>query len=367
MRRRNSKQAVIYGAVTIAAVAYLSGCGNVPVVSAGGGSAQPRSDSQPQPARRLATPPSGSRAMATAAARRLLGALILPAGSRQLGQRPLPGALREPGESIGATALVDVYRLYRLPGSMAATAAFVQSHFPRGMTAAGNSYGSGPDVVSAQPRRMPTGIDALELVYTIASGPHGSSLLRADAQAVWYPPRSAVEYLVASWFRAVRISAAGVPGDQVTTRNPGAIARLVSHLNSLHAHPPLVLRCPALTASYQFALIPKGNQPAVTVTVTTSRCDADAVTVGGRPQPSLWDPGVGVLYRLAQQYLPRVRVVPLPPHVLPCTGRPVQPRQSMPIPCPVTMHQGGPADAGVTGPLCCGPPWRMTPAAGALG
>lgn len=365
MRRRNSKQAVIYGAVAIAAVAYLSGCGNVPVVSAGGGSVQPRSDSQPQPARRLASPPSGSRAMATAAARRVLGALILPVGSQQLGQRPLPAALREPGESIGATALVDEYRLYRLPGSMSATAAFVQSHFPRGMTTAGNSYGSGPDVVSVQPRRMPAGLDALELVYTIASGPHGSSLLRADAQAVWYPPRSAVEYLVASRFRAVRISAAGVPGEQVTSRNPRAIARLVSHLNSLHADPPLVLHCPALTASYQFALIPKGNQPAVTV--ATSSCDADAVTVGGRAQPSLWDPGVGVLYRLAQQYLPKVRVVPLPPHVLPCTGRPVEPRQSMPIPCPVTMHQARPADTPIRGPRCCGPPWHMTPAAGALG
>jgi hypothetical protein len=71
----------------------------------------------------------------------LLAVLVLPRGARQLPERPVPSAVSQPGQSLGAG--LDLYRLFRLPMSMAAAQDFVQAHLrATRLTTSGYGYGS---------------------------------------------------------------------------------------------------------------------------------------------------------------------------------------------------------------------------------
>src|SRR5258708_18963877 len=45
------------------------------------------------------------------------------------------------------------------------------------------------------------------LLATLAAGPHGGTVVRADAEVVWYPPRTAAEYLDPMEYQSVTITA----------------------------------------------------------------------------------------------------------------------------------------------------------------
>jgi hypothetical protein len=296
MTSRLGMRTVTIASIALAVIVGLAGCGTVPETGAVSAASLQRS----------AGPPAGSRAEATLAARRLLAALVLPAGARRLPQQPLPPGLRQPGEVVGAFPQVDLYGLYRLPMTMGTGDAFLGSHLPRGLAWDGNGQG-GPAggapaelFLSAEQKRLPSGIYSIELVDAIVAGPAGSSVLRADAEVTWYPPRSSAEQLIASHFRAVRIWPGS--GRAVTVGSRPDVASMVTLLNSLQAAPQVAVHCPVGLATFVVTL-----EPAVTsqprVVVTADGCLTDAVTIGGRGQPALWDSG-NELSHLAASLLP---------------------------------------------------------------
>jgi hypothetical protein len=302
-RGRGGQRPAVAVAVVLAGLAFLAGCGSTPY--------RPAAASRPagqRPPSTTGVPVAGTRAEAEAEARRLLAELVLPAGARRLPGRPVPGAVSAPGQSLGNG--LDLYRFFRLPVSMDAVQQFLQAHLPPGLAFSSSGSGGGPgsmpeyDVLAADvpPRAMPPGIDIAELVYTIAPDASGGSVLRADAQIIIFPARSAAEYLDPADIRSVTVSTTGPdPLSRTVTSRP-EIARLARMLDGQHAFPPgLVYSCPAeLGPMYQLTFTPvSARWP--TVVVDPNNCMGSAVFANGVRQPSLTGTE---LYSVAQRLLP---------------------------------------------------------------
>lgn len=299
-RERPGIEVVWVTAVAMTAVAVLlAGCGaraaDRPGISrrASAGTASNRA-------------PAGSRAEALALARRLLSRLVLPAGGRPVRVRVLPQMLRQPRIPSGGAHQVDVPRLFSLRQSTAAAQSFLEAHPPAGtrLTGYGGPGTLGVVTVSFTPRSTPAGIYAAELDIAVVTGAHAGSLLRADAEAIWYPPRTAAEYLDPPRFRAVKVSGTLFnPKLHTVTRtftSKTAIGRLAGLLNGLPAAPYQPPGCPAGLATFQFTFIPP-TPAAHQVTATPSGCITVGITVAGVLQPPLWDSGT--LTRAAMRLL----------------------------------------------------------------
>jgi len=276
------------GAVAVALATLLAGCGSV----AWGGGERAGAGQQGGPA-------VGTRAAALRLDRHLLSRLVLPPGARPARAPQAPGWLRQPGDDLGAAGWPSLHQLFVLGWRMPATERFFLAHPPAGMTvAASSSAGDRGHVtsrgVSYSPRRLPYGISQAQLDVTVVPEGHGGSLLRADVQAIWYPPRSAAEHLNPAGFSTVTISA------QMMFSKPHRVTRtfttrkvitgLTAALNSLPASPDLPNPCPAPLISYQLAFTrPFASRP--DVVITSGACLTDQVTVNGKAQPVLQDSG----------------------------------------------------------------------------
>ncbi|HTZ28797.1 MAG TPA: hypothetical protein VMC83_32655 [Streptosporangiaceae bacterium] len=302
----------VMGAVAAAAViTCLAGCASVAVRTAAAGGPSRGRPARTHHARSSPAPPvpaPGTTAEAGAEARHLLAGLVLPGGARRLPQRPVPGAVSTPGQNLGTG--LDVYRLFSLPVSMGAAQQFVQAHLPAGLTPGGTGSGGDGDgpqyyevTADVAPSAVPAGIYTAQLVYTIAPDPDGGSLLRADAQIIIYPARSAAEYLDPADIRSVTVShTAPDPVSRTITSRP-EIARLARLVDSEHAFPlGLVFSCPAeFPPSYQLTFTPvSASRP--TVVVDPANCLSDGVLTGGVRQPALLDAG---LLSVTERLLPR--------------------------------------------------------------
>jgi hypothetical protein len=232
----------------------------------------------------------------------MLASLVLPPGSRHVGARRMP----ERAEVIGSNSLVDLSSFFVVPISMQAVAAFLNGNPPAGFLADGTGtassrQGAVEEMVSFYLRAPPTGItsDSMLLV-SLAAGPHGSTVARADAEVVWYPPRSAAEYLRAGDIRSARITATFLNprvrhfARVVTSRR--AIARLAALLNGMRAADNSPRMCPMIDATYRVTFAGRGGQPRVVV--DASGCATDGVVVNGAAQPPLWDPANSLIKAL---------------------------------------------------------------------
>jgi uncharacterized protein YceK len=308
-RRRN-----VMGAVAaVAIMACLAGCGSVAARTAAASGPNRERPARAHDGRAPGAPgvpAAGTTAEAQAEARHLLAELVLPGGARRLPGRPVPGAVSSPGQNMGTG--FDRYRLFSLPLSMEAAQQFVQAHLPAGLTSSGTGEGSDGgspeyDVVTADvaPRDVPAGISTAQLVYTIAPDAGGRSLLRADAQIIIFPARSAAEYLDPADIRSVTVShTAPDPASRTIASRP-EIARLARLVDGEHAFPlGLVFSCPAeLPPSYQLTFTPvAASRP--TVVIDPGNCMGDGVYAGGVRQPALVDAG---LLSVTQRLLPRPR------------------------------------------------------------
>jgi hypothetical protein len=210
---------------------------------------------------------------------------------------PLPYALRHPASSIAAAGSVDSHRLFTLQQPMPAIHRFLLAHVPAGMRLFANGQLSRPAGVPVQnvsyaPRSVPAGIYQAELVTVVVAGPGGTALLRADAQVIWFPPRTTAEHLDPADFHRVTISARVLnPRPHTVTRivtSPAVIVRLASLLNRLPAAPDLSLSCPAAAATYRVAFATGAARAPETI-VTADGCLTDQITVNGTAGPALWD------------------------------------------------------------------------------
>jgi hypothetical protein len=232
---------------------------------------------QPAARRQAPWPPGGSPAVARAVGMRMLARLVLPPGSRRV------SASREPprAEVIGSDSLIDLHRFFSIPLPMLDAATFVNRHTPVGSRPNGPELGttssqSGAvyfDFVSFYLRKAPVGVTGdTMLLVTFAEGPHGSTLARADAEVVWYPPRTAAEYLRPGAIRSARITATLLnpkPRHIVRViRSRHAIGTLTALLNGMHAAGRDDWSCPAFRVDYRLSLIGRGGQSRVVVDPT---------------------------------------------------------------------------------------------------
>jgi hypothetical protein len=309
MGRRHTvdqRRRLIRAVAAATAVAFLAGCGSTAYRPAAAdrpdkGSAGTGAASDP------GVPAAGTTAGAEAEASHLLAELVLPAGARRLPQRPVPAAVAAPGQNMGTG--LDVYRLFSLPVSMDAAQRFVQAHLPAGLTSSGTGWAGDPGtpqyaVIAADvaPRAVPAGIYTAQLVYTIAPAAGGGSVLRADAQVIIFPARSAAEYVDPADIRSVTVShTAPDPASRTITSRP-ELTRLAHLVDGAHAFPlGLVYSCPAdLGPDYQLTFTPVSASRS-TVVIDPASCMGDGVFANGVRQPGLVDDG---LLSAAERLLP---------------------------------------------------------------
>lgn len=315
MSRRGAvdrRRRVIWAVAAVAIMACLAGCGGIAArtAAASGPSRGRHARTHDAKSSSPAVPAAGTTAEAQAEARHLLAGLALPRGARRLPQRPVPGAVSAPGQNPGTG--LDQYQIFSLPVPVEAAQQFVQAHLPAGLTSGGTGWGSdgnGPQyaMVTADvaPHAVPAGIYTAQLVYTIAPDADGGSLLRADAQIIIFPARSAAEYLDPAGIRSVTVShTAPDPASRTITSRP-EIARLARLVDSEHAFPlGLVFSCPAeFPPTYQLTFTPvSASRP--TVVIDPGNCLGDGVFAGGVRQPGLEDAG---LLSVTEGLLPRPR------------------------------------------------------------
>ncbi len=293
--RTGGRSALAAAAVLLAITALLAGCGTVPDRPAAAGSARITAAGRKADAR-ITVAAAGSYTEAKAVAVRLLAALVLPAGAARLRQQAVPAALQTAGFT-GAGEDLDLYRYYRLPMPMAAADSFLQAHPPAGLTLdTTGTVGLGNDYLAGSPRSLPPGISAVMLQYIMATVP-GGSLLRADVQVMFYPPRTAAEYLSPARFRSVTVSAvpwdSPVPASQRTITSRRDIAMLAALVNLLPVKPPGSgpISCPFIGGNmvlYQLEFNPVPNT-GPTVVVKSDGCLSDLVSADGVRQPPLED------------------------------------------------------------------------------
>ncbi len=243
-------------------------------------------------------PPGGSPGLARRLDRSMLGRLALPPGARPTGRRSLQAA-----DSIGSVNAVVVTRFYWTPMSELAANAFFLARQPTGMVRTGYGTGSGPSTrdfvqsVSYVVRTVPAGIESQnQLLVTFRADPHGGTVIRADATAIWYPWRTAAEYLRPSAYRSVTVTATfpntANQNKSITRRRTftsrAAIARLAAVLNGLHAAAGYLPLCPAFLPQYRLTFTPVPGRPPMVV--TPDGCTGDQPAVAGRKQPVLSDP-----------------------------------------------------------------------------
>jgi hypothetical protein len=297
----------------LAAVALLAACGSVAAPAAAGPRVHPGGA-------RLAAregPLAGSRAEAVALARLMLSRVRLPAGARRLPSAPVPPSLRSASLWIGAADQVDLYQIYQLRQPMDAVAAFVAARGPAGMSYAGTGEGSGPSgvtimEVSYTPRSVPAGIYMAQLVLTVVRAGSGGSLVRADGQVIWFPPRTAAEYIDPARYHVLAITVT-IYGHRLQTMHKvvtsqAVIARLAEVLNRSPVQPVQTISCPLIFADYRLAFaVSRQAGPVVVVVATQWACEGAQIRVSGRLQPPLEDAAA---------------VVTIADHVLGVTPRP---------------------------------------------
>lgn len=249
--------------------------------------------------------PTGSRAEAAELAGRMLSRLRLPAGARRVPSAPVrPGLLW-----AGAVKTLDLHEFFEMPQPVTTVADLLASHVPTGMSLSSTSELSDPagvedQYVSYTPQRTPTGIYMAQLALSVAPA-SGRSIVRADAQVIWYPPRSAAEYIDPARYHALTITVTAY-GTRPRTRSMivtsrAAIADIAAALNRSPVVPVQEANCPALVADYRLAFaVTQQGRPAVVVYATRQPCVGVRIVVGGRVQPPLQDGGkvVGIADRL---------------------------------------------------------------------
>jgi hypothetical protein len=230
----------------------------------------------------------------------------------------LPPSLSQPATEIaGGTASLGQHQLFALAQPMDTAAAYLAAHVPADLTPGGTGEGSGPDgvtmrEVSDMVRSLSAGIAGAQLVLTVVPATSGGSLLRADAQVIWYPPRSAAEFIDPARYHvlSIRVWIGGRRSHTVRTvvTSRAFIARLARALDRMQAEPPGVVACPADFEDYQLSFsVSAYSRPAVVVSANESGCGGAQVTVDGRAQPALADHGtVAALVRQVVSATPQI-------------------------------------------------------------
>ena len=267
------------------------------------------------------SPPALTRQQAGRLARELLARAPLPGGAGRLAGPPVKvppvKVLRQPPSRQLGSPAVSLHALWTVAEPMTAAYSFVRKNVPAGMTlsstgqtgqAAGvpeqpKLHGTPPGGgiqpgnvgtvleadVTYQLKPLPAGVSAATLSMAVAPAGKDMSEIRADVQVIWYPPRSAAEYVPAG-MHAVTITASYLnpkPGSIARTFTSAAVVgRLAALLNGAPASAGGVANCPAIEVTYRLAFA-TSRQAAPYLVASDYGCLAVQVTAAGHTQPDL--------------------------------------------------------------------------------
>lgn len=310
----------VRAAVPVALAALLAaGCGTARPPSAApghglgaGGTSQPAAASGPV---------TITRAQAGRLARTLLARAVVPRGAHLLAGQAPAAVSRSPDWAAGSPSF-GLHRIWTVSAPPSSVYSLVSKHVPTGLRWAGSGQSSAPTGVTQQfvsysPGRLPAGVSQAILSMTVA--PSGAmTLLRADVQVIWYPPRSPAEHIPAG-LHVVTVTAwilgPGKPRTVSRTFTSAALAgRLAAMLNEAHAWVGVFVGCPLLVATYKVAFAASRTARPYLVAAGDD-CGSVSITVSGRQQPALRTPdGFGqVLMRLTGRPADLPRSARIPP------------------------------------------------------
>jgi hypothetical protein len=148
--------------------------------------------------------PAGAHGLvlARAVARSLVDAFGVPSDAMPLASVPRSSPVGSAPERAATPNLVDVRRIWRVPGSPREILALVRHSHPAGLTI--NGGGSGGHHAPGQPEIETSwwvtfqahprpGLGSQTLTIAMTAAPGGGTLLRADGQVVWVSTRSPAE------------------------------------------------------------------------------------------------------------------------------------------------------------------------------
>jgi hypothetical protein len=201
---RLGRNSAVLAAVALAA----AGCGTPR--QAGTGSTQPGSSARTVPADTVPAsgpgpaPRSGSRDLAERTSRRLLQDLVWPAGTRPYRSASVPADLRQAAGLPGTGHLLQRHETFTVARPEGWVLGYVRRHIPSSLIWAGGGQTGGPvgpRDVEWSPRHLPAGLYQAQLLVSVLAG-GARTLVRADTQVIWYPPRSRAEYVVPGRYAA---------------------------------------------------------------------------------------------------------------------------------------------------------------------
>ena len=161
------------------------------------------------------------------------------------------GAPLQAATLIMSPDLVDVFRVWRVPGDALAAVDWIDKwEQGRGWNGLGSGQGHGPqpaDDTASRTFAAPgtPGADRTPQIQVVAAG---DGLVRYDALVVFVPPRPAGETVPPGATEGVVTTCNGIPERQVaqtTVRDPGAVARLAAEVNGLPRTTTGVVLCAA--------------------------------------------------------------------------------------------------------------------------
>jgi hypothetical protein len=232
----------------------------------------------------------GTRAEALSVGNEMLAKVTPPPGSRPAPLSRLGAQLSGHVEGISRPWLVVPYRAYLLPMRARAAARYLFTHVPHGFGFVGSWQDQG-GINGYQTGALPAGIEGRSLYIDLMPGPAGNAVMLEYAIVYWYPPRTPAERLVASRFRAIRISGMEKGSPTTTTTSRHLIDAVVSAVDQMALFPNEGLLCapPGPGPTFNLELVPAApTQPEVML--GSSGCGGDYFEVGGKPQPALIDP-----------------------------------------------------------------------------
>jgi hypothetical protein len=174
---------------------------------------------------------------------------------------------------------------------------YLQAHPPAGMTVSSSGWFSyrgkiTTRTVTFSPRHRPAGIYSAMLVTTFKPAKGGASLLRADAQVAWFPPRGSAVRIHAADYKSVTVTRSRENGRDKRSRTVSGtrqVRKLVALYNRLHGAPDVVTSCPEDGPSaIEYRLTFHPARGARRIVLSPSNCFLAGVTIGGHPEPSLY-------------------------------------------------------------------------------
>jgi hypothetical protein len=193
--------------------------------------------------------------LAHAVARSLLGALRVPSDVIPLGSVPRSSPIGSVSARLATPNLVDVHRIWRVPGSPREVLAVVRHSHPAGLTMNGGGssgkHGVGEREVEylwyvtfqARPRR---GLGSEVLAISTTAAPGGGTLLRADGEVVWVSARPPAERVPAG-VSSIEV-ARGPTYKQMTLRRTisasASVRRIIAAIDMLPIVQPGTWGCP---------------------------------------------------------------------------------------------------------------------------